>query len=331
MFTVITLTRGQDLSQLFKQLDPTVVTIEVTEYKIQNQQVTSSEGLGSGVVISKDGLILTAAHIVNFANKIEVKMLNGSTIQADVISVSGFADVALLKLRTIPTDLKFAKLGNSELAEIGEQILVIGSPLGFEHSLSVGHISRKIKKNVLSNGEMVGFIQTDAAINKGNSGGPMFNLNGEVIGVVSFILSQSGGFEGLGFGIDINTVKKTMFDVNKFWTGFEGIFLNETLASIFNTPQQSGVLIQRVTPNSFADQIGLIPGFVQAEIFGQKLWLGGDIVLSIQGVSCNSPHNLKNIKSQIDSLKENDTILIEVLRKGKLIMLESNYLIKKAN
>ena len=316
---------AQDVSTLFEQLDPSVVTIEVTEYKIKDQQLSASGGLGSGVIISKDGLILTAAHVVESANMVVVKLQNETTFQADVLSSSTIADVALIKLRNPPSTLIIAKPGDSEITKIGEQILIIGAPLGLEHSLSVGHVSRKIKKSMLSNGELTGLIQTDASINHGNSGGPMFNMKGELIGIVSYILSQSGGFEGLGFAVDVNTAKKVLFDVNSFWTGFDGIFLSEQLAGALNTPQRSGVLIQRVTPDSFADRIGIKGGFMQSEIVGQKLWLGGDIIMSIQGLSCNSPHDLGNIKQQIENLKVGDQVLIEVLRKGEVILLEANF------
>jgi serine protease Do len=325
ILVITTNLNAQDLSALFKELDPSVVTIEVIEYKVKDDKITSSGGLGSGVIIDKEGFILTAAHVVESANKVSVKLQNGVEFTADVLSSSTAADVALLKIRTVPINLKPVKVGSSNASEVGEQILVIGAPLGLEHSLSVGHISRKMKKNIISNGEMAGFIQTDASINHGNSGGPMFNTKGELIGIVSFILSNSGGFEGLGFAVDIDTAKKVLFDVNSFWTGFEGVFLSEGLAGVFNTPQKSGVLIQRITPNSFADKIGLKPGVIQAEILGQKLWLGGDIILSIQGLSCNAPHDLGNIKKQIESLKVGDKVLIEVLRKGKVLMLESNF------
>ena len=322
---VTTNINAQNIATLFEQLDPSVVTIEVIEYKVQDQRVTKNGGLGSGVIIDKDGFIVTAAHVVESANEISVKLQNGTSFPADVISSSTAADVALLKLRVVPLSLKPAVTGNSNTSKVGEQILIIGAPRGLEHSLSVGHISRKMNKNMISNGEMAGFIQTDASINQGNSGGPMFNMKGEVIGIVSFILTNSGGFEGLGFAVDINTAKKVLFDVNSFWTGFDGVFLSEGLAGIFNTPQPSGVLIQRVTPNSFADKIGLEPGVIQAEILGQKIWLGGDIVLSIQGISCNAPHDLGSIKKQIESLKAGDQVLIEVLRKGKVIALEANF------
>ncbi|WP_152975623.1 S1C family serine protease [Lacinutrix himadriensis] len=325
LLCVTTSLPAQDLSALFEQLDASVVTIEVVEYKVKDQKITSSGGLGSGVIINKEGLILTASHVVESANEISVKLLNGTSFPADVIASSTAADVALVKLRIVPPNLKPATLGHSGNSKIGEQILIIGAPRGLEHSLSVGHISRKMEKNTISNGAMAGFIQTDASINQGNSGGPMFNLKGEVIGIVSFILTNSGGFEGLGFAVDIDTAKNILFDVNSFWTGFDGVFLNEGLAGVFNTPQKSGVLIQRVTPNSFADKIGLQPGVFQAEILGQNLWLGGDIILSIQGLSCNAPHDLGNIKTQIEALQVGDQVLIEVLRKGKVVTLTANF------
>jgi len=328
VFLLLVLTNNgysQDLSSLFEILDPSVVTIEVVEYKIKDQRVTKNGGIGSGVIVDKEGFIITAAHVVESANEISVKLLNGTSFKADVVSSSTAADVALLKLRTAPPSLKPVNIGKSGNSKIGEQVFVIGTPLGLEHSLSVGHISRKMSKNIISNGEMAGFIQTDASINQGNSGGPMFNMKGELIGIVSYILSNSGGFEGLGFAVDIDTTRKVLFDVNSFWTGFDGIFLNEDMAGIFNTPQPAGVLVQRVTPGSFAANIGLKPGVIQGKILDQNIWLGGDIILSIQGISCDAPHDLGNIKTQIENLKPGEQVLIEVLRKGKVSVLEANF------
>ena len=172
---------AQDLSGLFDRLDPSVVTVEVLENKVHNQELRASGGLGSGVIVSKDGLIITADHVVESANEVSVKLQDGISFLADVISSSTAADVALLKLRITPSNLKPATLGQSSTSKIGEQILIIGAPRGLEHSLSVGYISRKMKNNVISNGEMAGYIQTDASINQGNSGGPMFNSKGEII------------------------------------------------------------------------------------------------------------------------------------------------------
>ncbi len=313
---------GQDLSDLYEEMSKTVVTLQTVEYKVVKAELRQSGALGSGVVIRQDGLILTAAHVVESANIISVKFHDGQVVEADILSIVPAADLALLKLRTVPKGLKVAKTGDSQLARIGSQIMVIGAPLGLEHSVSIGHISGKKPGNRLLNGEQVGLIQTDAAINHGNSGGPMFNLKGELVGIVSFILSESGGFEGIGFGVEVNSAKKILLEKNTFWTGFDGVFLDTRMAGIFNVPDgKPGLLVQRVIANSFAKEVGLRGGFFQAEILGQKLWLGGDIILSIQGVSCDSPHNFENIKQQVESLTPGQILIIEVLRQGKLLTL----------
>lgn len=315
---------GQDLSGLYAELLPTVVTIQTVGYKMVNAEWQQSGALGSGVVIGQEGLVLTAAHVVESANNIFVKFYDGQMVEADLLSNVPAADLALLKLRTLPVGLQVAKTGDSGAARIGSQIVVIGAPLGLEYSMSVGHISGKKPGNRLLNGEQVGLIQTDAAINSGNSGGPMFNLQGELIGIVSYIMTQSGGFEGIGFGIEVNTAKKILLEKNAFWTGFDGVLLGTDMAGIFNVPDsQPGVLVQRVAAHSFAEKAGLQGGFFEAEILGQKLWLGGDIILSIQGISCNSPHNFNSIKEQVENLTPGDALLMEVLRQGKVVTLRA--------
>ena len=321
---------AQDLAPLFAKLDPSVVTIQTVQVNISSGTPTPSNALGSGIIIDETGLILTAAHVVETANAIGVKLSTDEIVEAEIVKTVPTADVALLKLKRVPPGLKVATLGNSDDLKVGNQVITIGSPFGVEHSLSVGYVSGKMKKGVVAGGEMVGYIQTDAAINQGNSGGAMFNLKGEVIGIVSFILSQGGGFDGIGFAIDINTTRKVLLE-NKdhFWTGFDGVFLGDDLSKILNVPQSNGVLIQRVTTNSFADQLGLQEGFFQAEILGQKLWLGGDIILAMQGTSCANPHNLDNIKHAIEHLKEGEPVTMKILRHGKIIELNRSIVAKK--
>lgn len=316
-----------DLTKLFKQLNQSVVTIQTTEFKVQDAQISPSRGLGSGVLIDPEGLIMTAAHVVESANEIVVKFEDELVFKAEILKIVPRADVALLKIKEAPVDVlapRVAQIGSTDSLHIGQQILVIGAPFGLEHSLSVGYVSGRMKRNRLLNGEAIGFIQTDAAINQGNSGGPMFNQKGEVIGIVSFILSRGGGFDGIGFGVDINSAKKVLFEDNSFWTGFDGLFLDGLLADVLNIPQESGILVQRVTSNSFADALGLKGGYFQAELLGQKLWLGGDIILSIQGTDCNMPHNLDDIRQQIRSLNKGSDIYMQILRKGKVIELKSS-------
>jgi len=307
---------------MYKKLDPSVVTIYTVETVVSNGIVAQSEALGSGVFFDKSGLILTAAHVVQSAEIIAVKTYDGQVIQAEVVSSFSSADVALIKLLSLPKNIPAAKLGDSDALLIGEQVLVIGAPHGLEHSLSVGHVSGKQKKGMILSGELMEFIQTDAAINQGNSGGPIFNSKGEVVGIVSSILTQSGGFEGIGFAASINPTKRILLEGSPFWTGFEGFFLQDKIAATFNIPSGSGMLIERVVSNSFAAKAGLKGGVFKANIFGRELWLGGDIIVSILNTNCSSPHDFEDIKTKIEKLNKGEPIVMEILRAGKIIQLK---------
>src|SRR6266446_2426689 len=184
---------AQRLRDTFRRVKETVVVV-------RTEQRGEDPALGSGVVISADGKVLTAAHVVQTADKITVQFADNQTSPARVIASSVLADVALLQLTEVPANAMFAKLGNSDEAEVGDEILVVGAPFGLSYTLTVGHISGRhlpgMKMGIMGRMATMEFFQTDAAINMGNSGGPMFNLDGEVIGIVSSILSRSGGFSG---------------------------------------------------------------------------------------------------------------------------------------
>ena len=309
---------AQDFSQLYSKLNPSVVTILTGETVFSKGAVSKGSGLGSGVIIDKEGLIMTAAHVVASAEKIVVKFYNNEMIEAEVISSVAGTDVALIKLKSIPKNMPVAEMGNSDLVKIGEQILIIGAPFGLEHSLSIGHISAKQQRGEIISGQKMEFFQTDAAINTGNSGGPIFNVDGKVIGIVSSILTKSGGFDGIGFAAAINPTKKILLESSPFWTGFEGLFFKERLAQVFNVPAKGGMLVQRVVHNSMAEKAGLKGGWLKATILGQEIWVGGDIILSVEQISCNSPHNFQSIKTQIEKLSTNENIHMTVLRAGKI-------------
>lgn len=319
------LMEGQDFSTLYDRLNPSVVTIQTTKITITDGAISEGGGLGTGIIIDKDGLIMTAAHVVESADRIMVKTYDGQVVEAEVISSISTADVALLKLKSIPSNISVAKLGDSDNVKIGAQIFIIGAPYGLEHSFSTGHISRKQRKGMILAGVEMEFIQTDAAINQGNSGGPMFNMKGELIGIVSSILSQSGGFEGIGFAASINPAKKILLEGSPLWTGFEGLFIQEELARIFNVPSGGGVLVQRVVSNSVADKAGLKGGLIKASMLGTEVWLGGDIILRIDKIACDSPHNLKSIKSGMANLAQGESINMEVLRAGKVVELNLSF------
>ena len=198
------MTQAESVGDLFERVNSSVVEIATQEREIAPQggnQFISVAGLGSGVLISEDGLILTAAHVIQAADTIKVRFLNGEIVEADVLASEPSADVALVQVKKVPEDLHVAELADSDEVEVGDKVFVIGAPLGVSHTLTVGHLSARRAPNSLA-GSMLSteLLQTDAAINPGNSGGPMFNMEGQVIGIVSHIISLSGGAEGLGFG-----------------------------------------------------------------------------------------------------------------------------------
>src|SRR2546425_95825 len=195
------LTAGADqaLSDVFKRVNPAVVEIHTRETDVARggiAQQVSVAGLGSGVLISADGKVLTAAHVVQTADAIVVEFLTGEVLKARVVSSEPAADVALLQLERAPLDSPAARLGDSDVVEVGDQVFVVGAPMGISHTLTVGHISaRRRPSDSASALSLAEFFQTDAAINEGDSGGPLFNMDGEVVSVVSHILSRSGGSE----------------------------------------------------------------------------------------------------------------------------------------
>jgi len=149
----------------------------------------------------------------------------------------------------------------------------------------------------------------------------MFNRDGKVIGIVSFILSKSGGFNGIGFAVSINGAKKSLMQASDFWAGFDGILLNPQVASAINVPQATGMLVQHVVTGSIAQKAGLRGGQIPVSLAGTTIKLGGDVVLSIHGVVCDEPHDFAAIKDQIASLPEGEGFTVSVLRGGKVVEL----------
>jgi S1-C subfamily serine protease len=281
---------ASSLSKVFKKVNPAVVVILTKERGYSSlkpgEAVTITKGgLGSGIVISEDGLVMTSAHVVQVADSVVVRFLDGTTAEAKIIGAAVRADVALLKLDYLPEKLVAAELGDSDDVNIGDEIFIIGAPYGIGHTLTVGYMSgRRRPETICKSLVPIEFLQTDAAINKGNSGGPMFNKNGKVVGIVSHILSQSGGSEGLGFAISINTAKELLLNQNSMWTGLEAYLVSGALARALNVPQEAGLLIQRVAIDSPGEKLGLRPGKIPVKVAGERILIGGDIVLEVQGI-----------------------------------------------
>jgi len=316
------------LENLFKEVNPAVVLINTEETlatKNGNINAINSRGLGSGVLISDDGKVLTAAHVIQASDFIEVEFLDGTKVSAEVISSFIAADIALLQLDQVPKNLSPVELGDSDDVSEGAQVFVIGAPYGLSHTLTVGHISARHAPNTTMNNMQFGeFLQTDAAINKGNSGGPLFNMDGEVVGIISQIISQSGGNEGLGFALTSNTVKKLVLKKPHFWSGLQGYRLPEKLAKILNVPQTSGMLVQKVAAYSPAARLGLISGDMVIEVNGEKVLLGGDIILEVNNIKIESKNSYKKIRKSIEQqIEKKENFTVKVLRSGEIINLST--------
>jgi len=316
------------LADLFEKVDPAVVEIATIQEVIPDAgpaQRTREGGRGSGFLVSSDGIIMTAAHVVQMADDVAVRWANGEVSKAKIISSNPNADVAIIRAETVPDSLEPLTLADSDLARVGDQVFIIGAPMNYDHSLTVGHISaRRTPKDLFGGIEPVELLQTDAAINEGNSGGPMFNMAGEVIGVVSHILSKSGGSQGLGFVVTSNMARKEMLETKPFWSGINGFQLNEGWAGIFNLPTEAGILIEGVVAGSPAEKIGLLPGSFRAEIEGQKLTVGGDVILAIQGIPVGAENFGIKVGRAIGQLEKDELLELKVLRKGQIISLSKS-------
>ncbi len=236
-------------------------------------------GIGSGFIVSTDGYVLTNAHVVAEANTVTVKLSDKREFQAKVVGSDERTDVALLKIDA--DDLPAVKIGDAEESRVGEWVVALGSPFGFESTVTAGIISAKARR--LPDETYVPFIQTDVAINPGNSGGPLFNLAGEVIGINSQIYSRSGGFMGISFAIPIDVamkVKEQLQEFGKVRRGRLGVLIqgvDQDLAQSFGLPDATGALVARVEPDSAAEKAGIQPGDVILEVNGNKVSESGEL------------------------------------------------------
>ncbi len=320
LMTPTAFAQNTDFADLYEKHSASVVTIYTATLSNKQGKPSAARGVGSGVVIENDQ-ILTAAHVVDDANIIEVLFTDGQRIRAKVISSLEASDVALLQLDKPHPNPTVAVLADSDEARIGSKVFIIGSPFGISQTLSVGHLSGRMDRGVLAGGTSIEFLQTDTAINQGNSGGPMFNTDGEVIGVVSFILTKSGGFDGIGFATSSNTAKQALMESSGVLAGFEGIMLDERIAALLNFPGP-GMLVQRVVDDSIVGEAGLKAGSIPAQIGEHNLLLGGDFILEINGVVCRTPHDFDLVKTSTLSLDE-EAYAISVFRNGEVVELNT--------
>ena len=329
-------TNAQQLRDAFRKVSQSVVIVRTKRVEIApsaDEPMSIVDGLGSGVLISNDGKVLTAAHVVQTADVAMVEFSTGQAISARVIGSDVQSDVALLQLKEMPEGVIPAELGDSDKVEVGDQIFAIGAPYGISQTLSVGHLSGRHRLNRNNQSTSVEFLQTDAAINTGNSGGPMFDMQGNVIGIVSSIMSHTGGSEGLAFATAANTAKQLLLERKPFWSGIDGLVVTGVMAKALNLPQSTGVLVQRVGDGSIGSQLGINPGTLRVTIRGMDILLGGDVILSVNNIAIIDPtsaqslgnltsdENYEKIYNSVAALKPGDPLVVTVFRDGKVLKL----------
>ena len=257
-----------------------------------------TQSLGSGFIISKDGYLLTNYHVVKDADEIIVKFFDRRELVAKLIGSDPRTDVALLKVDA--TDLPAVTIGDPNKLQVGEWVLAIGSPFGFEESVTSGIVSAKGRS--LPGGNYVPFIQTDVAINPGNSGGPLFNMDGQVVGINSQIYSRTGGYMGLSFAIPMDVVMnvveqiKTTGKAAHGWLGVQIQDVTRELAESFGMKKPQGALVSKVVPGSPAEKAGLQIGDIIIAFNGQAIETSGDLPPLVGMTPINEKANLKIIR-----------------------------------
>lgn len=238
-----------------------------------------ANSLGSGFIISKDGYLLTNHHVVNNASEIVVKLKDRRELVAKLVGSDESTDVALLKVDA--KDLPVVSIGSPDQLQVGEWVLAIGTPFGFEQSVTAGIVSAKGRS--LPDGNYVPFIQTDVAINPGNSGGPLFSMQGKVVGINSQIYSRSGGYMGLSFAIPIDVAMnvaeqiKSKGKVARGWLGVQIQDVTRQLAESFGMDRPHGALVAKVIPGGPAEKAGLQVGDIIVEFNGQVVETSGEV------------------------------------------------------
>src|ERR1051325_11277921 len=269
----------------------------------QGQNQPERQGLGSGVIVREDGYILTNHHVIDGADQIEVDLNDHRSVQAQVVGSDPPSDLAVLKVNAggLPTLV----LGDSDRTRVGDVVLAIGNPLGVGQTVTMGIISAKGRQTGVSNGSFEDFLQTDAAINQGNSGGALVNTNGELVGINSQILSPSGGSIGLGFSIPSNMARNVMdqlISTGKVRRGQLGIIVQKVstdIASSLGLKEARGVIISQVQPGSAAEHAGLKQG---------------DVITALNGVAVDAPNSFRN---QIAATTPGTEVKLTVLRDSR--------------
>jgi len=312
--------------RVYRAVAPAVANIltKATEYDFFMDPVPV-EGAGSGFVVDPRGYILTNFHVVQDAQSIEVVLGDQSHYAAKFIGADQRNDVALIKVEPKGKALVALELGDSSKLQVGQKVLAIGNPFGFQSTLTTGVVSALGRTVQTSQSTFIDeAIQTDAAINRGNSGGPLLNSHGEVIGINSAIYTPSGTTAGIGFAIPINTAKRIEHDlitegrVREAFLGVQTLSVGGWLSQALDLPVQEGLLVEAVTRGGPAAQAGLHGGNQQALAGMQQITIGGDVIVAIDGQPIANQSDMNLV---LNRHRPGDTVKVALYRGGKKMEL----------
>jgi serine protease Do len=322
LFASPSLGQGETLGEAYVRVSTSVVVIRAHGEEVGDFGPVGFTETGSGVLISPDGKVATAAHVVQTMEDITVEFLGEEPVPARVIASEQWADISILQVSVVPRGATVSKLADSDPVFVGDPVFIVGAPYGLSYSLSDGIISaRWAPDTVTKDFPLAEFFQTTATINTGNSGGPMFNRTGELIGIVSHNISKSGGSEGLGFVVTSNSVRSLLVERNRGFFGFDAMLVSGAMAEALKVPQAGGFLVKQVVKDTVASEIGLKGGNRIAIVDGQKIVVGGDILLAVQGIPMASGADRAKVFKGLESLRVGDELRFTVLRDEKIVEL----------
>lgn len=313
--------------RIYRETSPAVANVltKATEYDFWMDPVPV-EGAGSGFVIDSKGYILTNFHVVQGAQTIEVVLGDQSRYTAKFIGADQRNDVALLKVEPKGKPLMALQLGDSAALQVGQKVLAIGNPFGFQSTLTTGVVSALGRTVQTSQTTFIDqAVQTDAAINRGNSGGPLINTHGEVIGINSAIYTPTGTTAGIGFAIPINTAKRIAHDlitdgrVHQAFLGVETIPINESFAEALGLPAQEGLLVQTTSRGGPAAEAGIRGGDRVAQAGMRRFYIGGDVLTAIDGQKIA---NRVDVDLMLNKKRPGDEVTVTLFRGGKKMDLK---------
>ena len=326
LFAAPSLGEGESLHEAYRRVSTSVVVIRAQGQEVTADGTVSFKEIGSGVLISPDGKVATAAHVVQTMENITVEFLGEEPVPARVITSEQLADISILQVSAVPRDATVAKLVDSDPVLVGDPVFIVGAPYGLSYSLSEGIISARWAANTVTKDfPLAEFFQTDAVINTGNSGGPMFSRAGELIGIISHNITKSGGSEGLGFVVTSNTVKSLLVERRRGWFGLDLMLVSGAMAQTLKVPQSGGFLVKQVVKDSVGGRIGLKGGDRVGIVEGQQIVVGGDILLSVQGITLASLDDRAKVLKALETLQVGQDLRVTVLRGDKIVELTTKF------